>query len=210
MCSAMTIGVVCAAASGAFAQVGGEASWLWEVTTQDGDSLVEPGETATIKLSINFDPDVTPGGPVQGLAGAIWDTVGGLNASAGTITGWEVLSNLDDLTGDTTTTDGVSLFASTAAQGGQVYNHDDPIDVLSFEWKSDDYTDFVVEYTTITTLHDPADHLIFVWEGDDPWFADAIAWPIDEAMVSFQVIPAPASALLIGIAGLGAARRGRR
>jgi hypothetical protein len=124
--------------------------------------------------------------------------------------GWEVLNNLDDLTGDTTTTDGVSLFGSTAAQGGQVYNHDDPIDVLTFEWQTDNYTGYVVQYTTITTLHAPADHLIFVWEGDDPWFADAIEWPIEEAMISFQVVPAPAAAVVLALAGMGAGVRRRR
>jgi hypothetical protein len=48
------------------------ATWLWDVTTQNGDAIVEPGETATITLSIDFTPNV--GEP--GKTGKIIDHTG--------------------------------------------------------------------------------------------------------------------------------------
>lgn len=210
MSAATTIGVVCLAGTGAIAQVGGDATWLWEVSTQNGDSIVEPGESATITLAVDMTPDVGPGSPTQGFAKSTFDVLGGMGADTGEIIAWEVLNNLD-LLGDTAETDGVSLFGVTAIQVvADVFNDDDPIDVFEFVWKPGDYDNRVVEYSTFSFLEDRADHLIIVWEGPDLWKSDAVLWPIEEATISFQVVPAPTSALLIGLAGIAAARRRRK
>lgn len=191
-------------ASGATAQVGGNATWAWDVTTQNGDAVVEPGETATVSLSIDFDPDAGPQGPVLGLGQAVWDTANQSNGDLGAIIEWSVPSNLTELTGDTTTTDGVSLFRSTAAQGGGQFvgfSYDDPIHVLTFEWSPNVLDDYVVTYNTFSQIDNNPENQIIVWEGEDVEHAEFFFWRIDEATITFQVVPAPgvASFLLVGL-----------
>jgi hypothetical protein len=182
-----------------------QATWLWDVKSQNGDAVVEPGETATVVLSIDFDPNVgepgLTGETVQGIGWAIWDTLGGANSDKGAISGWVVLNNLDNLTGDLTTTDGVSLFGTNAAQLGQgPWADDDPVDVLSFEWATDDYFAYTVEYMTSTAQ-------MWIWEGPNTNEGEYVDWPFFEGAISFQVVPAPAT---FGFATLGVLAVGRR
>jgi hypothetical protein len=198
-------------APGALAQVEGEATWLWSVTTQNGDAIVEPGETAMVTLAVDMDPDADRDGPVLGLAGVIFDTLGDPNAGKGQILGWEFHNGLDHLTGDTTTTDGVSLFGSTAAQLPLLdLLHFDPIDVMTFEWAPVDDGAYVVAYTSSTAsvlTMAPCYAGIYTGNQDD---VDAMDWPIREAMISFEVIPAPASALALAGSALRLGVRRRR
>ena len=54
----------------------GTATWLWDVTTQNGDAIVEPGETATVTISMLIEPD--PGSPPNAMiAAAVFDTHAG-------------------------------------------------------------------------------------------------------------------------------------
>lgn len=170
-------------------------TWLWEVTTQDGDALVEPGETATFTLSMDFSPDVGEmglTGEVQGLAAVEFDTLGMLGAELGQILGWEVLNDLDLAKGDVTTTDGISLFGTIAEQPIPfLVLPDDPIEVIRVEWSPSEYMSFDVLYNTNT-------HLLSVFEGD----ADnlqASEWPVKEAEIAFQVVPVPYTGLLVAM-----------
>jgi hypothetical protein len=175
-------------------------TWTWTVSTDNEDAIVEPGESATILLSINFSPDVgdegMTGERVSGLGKATFNTLGGANSERGSIGSWHVKNNLADKTGDLTTTDGVSLFGTNAQQGlGQLFISDDPIDVLEFEWSTDDYSGYLVTYTT--SMLEP----LLVWEGhEDGEFGELVDWSHIEAEIHFTVVPAPTStlAMLLG------------
>lgn len=202
--------IMLATCTAANAQVGGTAFWQWQVMTEDGDGVVEPGEHATVTLSIDMSPDVAPGGPVQGFAQSTFDVVGGNEADTGEIVDWHVLSNLD-LLGDTAEKDGVSLFGVFAGQvAGDVFNDDDPIDVFEFMWKPDVYDERVIEYSTFSFLDNHGENLIVVWEGKSVFDAEPFLWPIEEASISFQVVPAPAGALMLAGALAGTCGRRRR
>ena len=186
------------------------------MTTEDGDAIVEPGETATITLSIDMMPNVdVPGGPVLGLSVAVFDTIGDQGAANGNVIDWQILNTLDDLTGDLTELHGIDLIGTTAAQSlitDDPFSHDDPIDVLQFTWGTDDYAAYSVHYSTHTYFIDrDLEHLVTVWEGDLNGDFDDYLWPITEAAISFTVVPAPnAAALIAGVCSLAARRPPRR
>ena len=206
-----------AVAAPALGQVGGQATWLWDVTTENGDAIVEPGETATVTLSIDMVPDVNFGdGPVLGFGFAIFDTLGGDGAANGQILDWEVLNALDNFTGDLTETDGVNLTNTWLGQHPDLgaFLPSDPIDVFEFTWGTNDYSGYSVEYATETLpIGDPPiAHNILVWEGEFLGEHDVFHWPIAEATISFAVVPAPSVLALFagGAACMTAPRRSRR
>jgi len=180
--------------------------YLWQVTTQDGDAVVEPGETATVSLWLDMTPSVvdsqTDGN--QGVSAMIFDTVAGPGAANGQILGWQINEDLGFLTGDLTTTDGVSLFNINTGQLTLFgpFSHDDPIHVISFEWKPDLIDDYVVQYMTSTSA-------LEVWEGA---FDSTVStpWTPVEAQISFQVFPTPGSvACILAACGLLSTTRRR-
>jgi len=152
---------------------GGDANWSVTVTNNDGDNVVEPGETATVTLTMNFVANQPQN--FIGLAATIFDTIGSMAANTGTITDWAVLNNLAELTGDLTTTDGVSLFGTNAGQltifgdftGGT------PLDILEFEWQPNSFDGQVAVYSTVTDV-------VQAWEGDDLVSAEAFDWNFSE------------------------------
>ncbi len=184
-------GVLVGACGVACAQEG-TATWLWDVTTQDGDAIVEPGETATVTLSVLFEVEAGKG-EVVALADTRFDTLGANNAARGGIEAWVILNDLDEFLGDTTTTDGVSLFGTQAANcfGIQMLHCslDNPIDVIAFEWGTGDYSQYSVEYSTATDF-------VAVWK-DLFGEQDYVEIPVEEALIAFQVIPSPPVALAI-------------
>jgi hypothetical protein len=202
-------GAVLAGACGAAAAQEDSATWLWDVTTQDGDSIVEPGETATVTLSLLMEVGAGKGEEIA-LHAAVFDTLGGDNGANGGIKVWEVLNNLDALTGDLTTTDGISLFGTNAGQClPPQYTPcilDNPIDVLAFEWATDDFGPYSVEYATATVGVVVVTDLFGVNE-------QFIEVEVAEALISFQVVPTPPAAPVIAFA-MGACsfrrRRGAR
>jgi hypothetical protein len=195
-----------AGVSPAFGQVVGTGTWLWDVTSQDGDNIVHPGETATITLSLDLSPSVgekgQSGGSVKAFGGAIFDTIGGVNANRGTIVGWKVNPSLTFIVGDVTTTDGVSLFGTSLLQVcGEVCDPNDPIHVLALEWQPSMSGTFEVHYATATDSR-----LIAVWEG-----IQLELWTtVIEASVSFHVVPVPGALALLLPAFLMGIRRGTR
>jgi hypothetical protein len=181
------------------------ATWLWDVTTQDGDAIVEPGETATVTLTLLMEVEAGKD-EVFALADTRFDTLGGTNAANGSIAGWELLNKLGDFAGDHTATDGVSLFETYAANcfGIQMIpcTLDNPIDVLAFEWTTADYSGYTVDYATSTEF-------VSVWKdlfGDQ----DYVQVGVSEALISFQVVPVPSIPVcLSSVIGALALRRRR-
>jgi len=178
-----------AAASIAFAQEELIGTYIWEVATQDGDALVEPGETATISMFLDLTPDpVDPSeSGVQGLSGMIFDTLGGAGADNGFISGWTANPLLTFLTGDLTTTDGVSLFFTNLGQTGIGFGGlpatEDPLPLLDFEWTPIAEGRYDVQYTSST-------HFLEVWYGK---LFDAVSTPTApvDTSVTFSVVPTP-------------------
>jgi len=191
----------CSAASGQ-----GTATWEWAVSTQDGDAVVHPGETATVSLSLNFSPDVSyPDGPVLGLEEAVFSTLGGTNADQGMILDWSITENLLFLMReDTTTTDGVSLFDTTAAQSvdQDIFLPFDPLAVLEFEWEPAEEGAYTVEYSTSTAV-------MAVWEKTGKG-NEGVEWFVEEAEISFAVVPAPSGVVIVIGAALCALSRRTR
>jgi hypothetical protein len=188
----------------------GTATWLYDVTTQNGDALVEPGETATITLSLLMEPDEGDGHFIA-IGATIFDTLGGDGAAAGHILRWEVHNGLDELTGDLTTTDGVSLYNTTAGQilvGGGPFTSANPISVLSFEWQPDAYAMFDVEYDTLSNIE--GEQIVLVWAGATKKTASSIQYPVIDAHISFKVIPAPTTLALLAPTLAAVRRRNRR
>lgn len=174
----------------------GTATWLWNVTTQDGDAIVEPGETARITLSLLMQPG---DGPFIAFATAVFNTLGTTNADKGTIVDWDFPERHLTLVGDTTTTNGVSLFETTVGQltvGGPITSAN-PIDILTFEWAPSIYEPLDVAYETDSWQPEP--HTITVWEGESKPTAINVVYPVTEAAVVFTVIPAPPTILLFTI-----------
>jgi hypothetical protein len=159
------------------------ASWFAELDVSDDSSSVD----VTLWLSMESNT------PFLAFASAIFDTLIEHGEDVGTIVDWEVLNELDALTGDKTTTDGVSLFGTTA---GQIltahFTESNPIDILRFTWKAaegyliaDDGVS--VSYTTNTDF-------VILWVGDDFDGATTVKVPMEniaEASFGWHVIPAP-------------------
>ena len=190
------------AATQALGQFDGHATWLWDVTTDDGDAIVEPGETAVVTLAMLMETDQPY--EVVGIGITSFDTLGIDNAANGHIAGWQVLNDLDYLVGDTTTTDGVSLFNTNAAQfPNENFADANPVDVLKCFWQPDVAGDFAVEYATIT-------HEFSAWVTiGDPANAVLMTLPVVEADIGFEVVPAPPALLTFTLLTPLASRRHR-
>ena len=126
----------------------------------------------------------------QHVRGVLAARRGDANAAKGEIIGWTIHTNLDQLVGDLTTTDGVSLFGVHAGQCCDSFTPIDPIDVISFEWSPVLSGAYEVGYGTDTEL-------MRVWVGDAFGDFDIEDWRAVEADISFQVVPAPPVALTL-------------
>jgi len=178
----------------------GTATWLWDVETQDGDAIVEPGETATVTLSLLMEPEE---GFDCALSASIIDCLGGTNADAGTIVGWDYAGHLNELTGDLATTDGVNILNLHAGQltaQTQPFVIDNPLEVYFFEWQPNEYVPLEVAYST--SSHTVGDGAVYVWEwpdGKDWHDSDSVLYPVTEAAIQFTVVPTPPLLLLFAI-----------
>jgi hypothetical protein len=183
----------------------GTATWLYDVTTQNGERLDEPGETATNTHTLLMEPFEGDDHFVA-IGATIFDTLGDAGAAAGLVLGWEVHNGLDELTGDLTTTDGVNLYDTTAGQltlGGGPFTSANPIAVLSFEWQPDAYAMFDVGYDTVSDIE--GEQIVLVWAGATKHTASSIEYPVIDSHITFAVVPAPAA--LAPLALLAARRR---
>jgi hypothetical protein len=109
---------------------GQSGEWIHDVP--DG-TVLGPGESIVVTLSVAFEGG---GAPFAAFGASVHDTLNTLGADLGGIDGWTVLSDLDELPGDMTTTDGDSLFGTYAVQINVFgpFNSDNPIDVIEFTW----------------------------------------------------------------------------
>ena len=161
--------------------------------------------TAEWTLSLDMSADA----PFVALSATIFDTLNVAGAEFGSITSWEVLNSLDELTGDLTTTDGDSLFGTNAGQLTVFgpFTSANPIDVLKFTWEAaDGYTigdgGDLVTYQTQTKA-------MVLWVGDDIDSAASTEAQASDVAFEWTVVPTPASAALLGLGGLALARRRR-
>jgi uncharacterized protein (TIGR03382 family) len=144
------------------------------------------------------------------LSATIFDTLNTAGSEFGSITSWNVLNNLADLTGDLTTSDGTNLYGTNAGQLTVFgpFTSANPIDVLEFVFTANDGVvltdgeDIVYETSTANLL---------LWMGDDKASADAvdITNAVTEGVARIGVVPTPASAALLGLGGLALVRRRR-
>jgi hypothetical protein len=191
-----------AGVSSAMGQTQGTATWLWSVWDvgehADGDLIIEPGEDVAVGLWLDFSPDVDgPGGPVIGFAAVWWDTLGGLNADTGWISEWQRNPKLNFFD-DTTTTDGVSLFDSSAMQWitWPFFDYSDPIWIMDFIWRTRDATPRTVEYAT-----ESLGSMMGMWIEDAP--GNTENWGVIEAHISWQVVPSVGILPILAVAAVG-------
>jgi hypothetical protein len=183
-------------------------SWVWMADVPDG-TVLGPGDSITVTLSAAFDSG--GGEPFQVIAATIFDTLNIVGAEQGEplMEGdWDVLHNLDALTGDLTTTDGSSLINTNAGQFPYFpfyFTGDNPVDVLRFTWTaSDEASGGDVSFTTSTSA-------ALIWVGREQNDVDAVNLidHVCEASFGWTVVPAPGSVAVLGIAGLALGRRRR-
>jgi len=207
----MAAGLGLCGASAAFGQGQGMGHWLSEVTTQDGDAIVEPGETATVSLWMDMEPSVgeeLPDGSILlGFGAGFFDIIGGANADKGTVLGWEINEIFKFYVGDSGTTDGVSIFDVAA---GQLifgpFDDDDPIFLMSFEWQPSEYSTFDASYQPFVDLNDDGPGF-YVWKS--PGAPDP-NWLADDVDITISVAPSPpglSAIASIGSVVFGAGRR---
>jgi hypothetical protein len=121
------------------------------------------------------------------------------------------LHGLDKLNGDTTTTDGVSLFGTTA---GQIltaqFDDSNPLDILRFTWKAAD--GYLIADDGVSVSYATNTHELTMWVGDDFDGAAAVnvlLEQVTEASFGWHVIPAPGAATIVMATGCLAFSRRR-
>jgi hypothetical protein len=161
--------------------------------------FVPPGGSITITLSASLNADAN----FVAFSSALFDTLNVNAGHAGDITDWKVLNQMDDLTGDLTTTDGDSLFGTIASQSILFgpFTSDNPIDILQFTWQSNGLVGDVA-YQTHTAAAS-------IWAGDSMDTARLIDVEASEANFGWIVQPAPGSVSVFGLGGFLLARRRR-
>lgn len=162
----------------------GIAFWLSHVTTDDGDAIVEHGETAMMTLSVLMDPDLIEHNAI--IAASVFDTLGDEHAYHGHVVSWFIHNNLAELTGDLTTTDGASLFGTHAGQICAIntyWTYDNPVDIITIEWAPLDAGTYDVTYSTSSDRG-----IVHVYEyTDDAHDADVVQYPVLETAIEFSV-----------------------
>lgn len=197
MCWKMSTGAAALLAPGmALGQGQGTGQWISEVMTQDGDAIVEPGETATVSLWMDMEPSVgeklPDGTKLFGFGGGSFDIIGSKNAEMGTILGWELNENLAAL-GDMGTSDGISIFDVVLVQLHLgPFDDSDPIFLLSYEWQPREYKPFEAVYEPFVEGPD-GDPGFLIWKND----GSNELWAVDDVLVPITVVPASSTGLVL-------------
>lgn len=213
MQNAVFAALVAACAAGARAEPG---RWLHRVLTDDGDAVVEPGETATIRFSIDYEPslgsiDPSTGFEVYGF-GEVWCNFTGIRNWATGFVGWHADPQLIWISGDLTAKDestqslsGTYLAQNPGAFGG-FWRIDPYPSVMDIYWDpKGDYSPRHVEL-----LADAVDDKVGLWLDIGPW-QEQYVFPFADGLVAFDVVPAP-GATSVGLAMVvwACTRRGLR
>jgi hypothetical protein len=190
--------LVLACGHAAFGQAQGMGHWISEVSTQDGDSIVEPGETATVKLWMDMNPSVgemlPDGTSVHAFDAGVFDIIGRDGADLGVIQGWQI--NMYLAAGMDGSTDGVSIFDVGLVQIPP-NDFSDPIFLLSFEWEPDAYEPFQASYEPFVDVPDKGVGFL-LWKSD----GTNELWPADQHEIVISVVPSPSVLAAIGLAAL--------
>lgn len=171
-------------------------TYFWTVTTDDGDTDVQPGEKAYLSLWGVMDPEQV------GFAGSIYDIRGVQNWDTGAL---ESYSNLLHHLGSETIQENNDITGIDAFQLPPLFNPrfiaDNPIELYRIIWSTSDDTARVVE------LGD-ADHLNNDVYTDD--FGSSQSYQGVPGVARFTVnVPAPAAFGVFAAAPLGRGRRRR-
>lgn len=180
----------------ALAQPQGMGQWLYEVTTDNGDAIVDPGEVATVTLWMDLTPSVgetlPDGNIVAAYGGGFVNIIGGQDADQGMIIEWTVNDHLDD--GVDGTTDGVSIFDQEVFQFPVLdIDPSDPIYLMSFQWRPLVHGEYEAMY--MPSIDQPElmiDGFVIYTES-----GPAEIWPANEITIPIQVVPAPSSVLVL-------------
>ena len=196
----------------ALGQPQGEGTWIWEVETQDGDAIVEPGETATVSLWLDMDPSVgehlPDGFKVGGFASGVVSVIGGGNADKGQVLGWELNPILNEF-GLEGTTDGVSIFDVQLVQFPKGADLSDPIFLMSYEWGPLEFAPYEATYSLL--IQDWVDDLpgFRIWKIDgDELITEH--WTVVPSEVTISVVPAPGALAPLALSIPCVSRRNRR
>ena len=213
--SVCAIAAVAGLAVAVNAQPTGTVTFSFVVSGDAADGVIDLGageSTATIQLWADLDPDVN-GNDILGWGGSIFDLLGGGISGGGTIVAADpegdgnpgVNEKLDDLSFDGYTLDAnnsfilIETFQLPLAFNGN-FEDSDPVLIIEFDWVSDGATLGDVTYGSANRIN------------MDIYFSalgGTLGWASVEAETGFEVIPAPASLALLGLAGFAATRRRR-
>ncbi|MDQ7013305.1 MAG: hypothetical protein Q9O74_05335 [Planctomycetota bacterium] len=136
---ATTLAALCIAAGSTTAQT---MTYQWTVTTDNGGTNLEPGESAYLTLTATMDPEVT------GFAGTIFDIRGIENWNTGSVdsywnTFWAIESDNGDLQSNNDIT-GIQSYQLPPAFN-QDFIADNPVLLYQITWSTNDYTPRVIE-----------------------------------------------------------------
>jgi hypothetical protein len=161
--------------------------WTWLATVDE--PVIDPDGVTTQRVTLSALMEAPA--PTVYLAATIFDTLGAINAEYGHITDWQVLNNLADLTGDLTTSDGVSLYNTNAGQlclWGPC-THANPIDVFEFTWQLNDAVDLDAPIDVMYVTDTAAALVKAGTDHDDAEVYEANV--INEAVITWTIVPAP-------------------
>ncbi|HZW11329.1 MAG TPA: hypothetical protein VFF69_15605 [Phycisphaerales bacterium] len=183
-------GAVCLLAGASGAQT---MTYFWTVSTDNGDTDLQPGEQASLSLWAHMDPEAT------GLAGTIYDIRGIQHWDTGDLV-WYY--NMFDSFGEQA--DGENnIWAIEAFQLPPMFNPnfsaDNPIEMYRLWWTTDDYTPRVIEVGDMNHLNND----VYTDE-----FGTSVPYEGVPGVARFTVnIPEPWALTLLGLAAVRRVRR---
>ena len=178
------------------------ASWFAEFDISDDATSVD----VTMWISMQSDT------PFVALGWAEFDTLIQDGSEYGSIIDWQVLHDLDAAPGDTTTTDGDSLFGTLAVQFPPFppFDESNPLDVMSFTWVADD--GFVIADVGAAVSYMTNTHALSLWVGESFEKSEVVDLPLEsvaEATFGWHVIPTPGAPTVVIASGCLAFSRRR-
>lgn len=196
-------------------------NWRFEITTDDGDEIVEPGENAQIRVLADLSPssgeyDESLGATITGFGDAFFDLQADGGWAGGSVTEWNVNPGLLFLYGDTSYLDRAdqSIRDITCAQypGLEFYDERDPIFLLDIAWSPEgDYTPRTASLAAhARPVAQRGEEVSSIYARPPGWtFDDFYIVPLVDSSIAFQIVPAPGSSAMLAI-GVGCMRRRRR